>query len=511
MRISILVSVVCVLAAFGSTQAEPGFDPQDVVRQVQARRYISPGDSRGALRLGDSYVVPGRATRGLPSQPTTEGPEEPVVGDELLPGAEFLLDTSSALVPAPGSQYNADIAFDGTNYLVVWEDQRGGGYPDICGARVTPAGALLDPAGFAISQATYEQGHPAIAFDGTNFIVVWDDGRRGHVLDIYGARVTPAGAVLDPGGILIAWSSNDRRNPDVSFDGMDFLVVWEDDRAGRDSTDIYGARVTTGGSVLDTDGVVISHAARTQYTAAIGFDGTNFLVIWEDHRAGAEQADIYGARVTTAGTVLDPAGFNISQAPDAQRFPGIAFDGTNFLVTWQDVRGSFPPVVSIRGSRVTPSGVALDPGGFVIAGSGCFLPDVAFGGTSFLVVWYEVHGMTPAYYSVCGRRVTPGGAVLDSVAIAIAPEELWSQQYAVHGFDGANFLVLWEDCRNEPNEPDIYGARVTPAGTVIDTSGFVITLSARGSTLLPSAMTARTSSQSGKTTAPGTPTSTVRG
>jgi hypothetical protein len=476
-----LVWAVFVLTAFGSAQPEPGFDPQDVVRQILAQQDMSPGKAPGPSRPGDSRVVPDRENHGLPSQPKTGGPDEPAVEDKLLPGTEFLLDTNNALVPAPGSQHNADIAFDGTNYLVVWEDQRGGGYPDICGARVTPAGVVLDPAGFTISQATYEQGHPAVAFDGTNYLVVWDDGRRGHVLDIFGARVTPGGTVLDPGGILIARSSNDRRNPDVGFDGTGFLVVWEDDRAGLDSTDIYGARVTTGGMVLDTAGIVISHAVRTQYTPAIAFDGTNFLVAWQDNRTSAEQADIYGARVTPAGTVLDPAGFNVSQAPDAQWSPDIAFDGTNFLVTWQDVRGSFPPVVSIYAGRVTPSGLALDPGGFdIAAGSGGTQPAVAFDGANFFVVWYEVHGLVPAYYSVWGRRVTPGGTVLDSAAIAVAPAELWSQQFPVTGFDGANFLVLWEDCRNKPNEPDIYGTRVTPAGTVLDTGGFVISLSARG-------------------------------
>ncbi|MBN2465498.1 hypothetical protein JXD38_07745 [candidate division WOR-3 bacterium] len=479
MRLCIMVSMVCVLNAFGSAQPEPGFDPQGVVRQVRTCRDMSPGSTS---RSSGSSVVPGRENHGLPSQAITGGPEEPGVGEDMLPGAEFLLDTNNALVPAPGSQSNAAIAFDGTNYLVVWEDQRGGGYPDIVGARVTPAGVVLDPAGFTISQATYEQGHPAIAFDGTNYLVVWDDGRRGHVFDIFGARVTPAAVVLDPSGIIIARSSNDRRNPDVAFDGTDFLVVWEDDRTGLDSTDIYGARVTTGGAVLDTAGIVISHAVRTQFTPVVACDGTNCLVAWQDNRNGEDQANIYGTRVTTNGTVLDPSGKSISTRAYAQVSPDIAFDGTNYLVVWQDINtGVTPPVIGIYGGRVTQEGTVLDPAGKAIAPeSHGARPSVGFDGTNYLVAWSEEHGLAPAYYFIYGRRMSPGGTLLDSAAIAIAPQAQWSQWSPVVGFDGTDFLVLWEDCRYKRNEPDIYGARVTPDGTVLDPSGLLISLSARG-------------------------------
>ena len=109
---------------------------------------------------------------------------------------EFLIDTNVVYVPAPSSQYYPSVSFDGTNYLVVWEDYRSGSSYDIYGARVSQSGTVLDPSGIPISTATNDQWYPSVSFDGTNYLVVWQDDRSGSY-DIYGARVNPSGVVID--------------------------------------------------------------------------------------------------------------------------------------------------------------------------------------------------------------------------------------------------------------------------------------------------------------------------
>ncbi len=461
MRLCILVSVVCVLTAFGSTPPKPGFDPQAVVRQVQAGRDM-PG-----LQPGDHGRIRGR--------PASRFPEFSELGVEQFPdNGEFLLDTSSVLVAAPGNQTDPAIAFDGTNFLVVWEDCRRGSYSDICGTRVTPQGTLLDPSGFVISQAPYDQRYPALAFDGTNFLVVWDDYRRGHAYDIYGTRVTTGGAVLDAFGIIISDAMNDQQCPAVAFDGANFLVVWQDNVYDVQQQDISGARVTQGGVVLDPDGIAIAQAPNGQWYPAVGFGGTNFFVVWHDCRDSGT-AYIYATLVTPQGIVVVPDGFRISLAPGSQVLPALGFDGTNFLVTWLDIQGSFPPSLSIYGTRVTSGGTVLDPDGFAISGAGG-APAAGFDGANFLVVW-QAAGMLNS--DICGARVTPGGTVLDpgGVLISGAPDSQLSPALA---FDGANFLVVWQDDRGGGGYyTDVYGARVTPEGTVVDPQGFIITQAAR--------------------------------
>lgn len=102
--------------------------------------------------------------------------------------------------------------------------------------------------------------------------------------------------------------------------------------------------------------------------SAAAFGGAQYLVVWSDFR-GTRPA-LYGARVALDGTVLDPYGILILDNPappfwlPAEYEPaGVSFDGTNFLVV-AEVNGE------IRGARVSASGAALDPGGFLIAGAG---------------------------------------------------------------------------------------------------------------------------------------------
>jgi len=356
------------------------------------------------------------------------------------------------------------LAFDGTNYLLAWTDGRSSSF-DVYGARVSRAGTVLDPGGIAISTATSDQQPEALAFDGSNYLVVWRDRRSGTNSDIYAARVSPAGNVLDPAGIPISTAPNDQLFPTVAFDGTNSLVAWHDYRSG--SGDIYGARVSRGGTVLDPTGIPISTATGTQIYPAAAFDGTRYLVVWEDRRSGSDH--VYGARVTPGGTVVDPGGIAITMGDLNQSFPAVAFDGTNYLVAFT----TFGDTSDLQCARVSPGGSVLDPDGINITKgiNEQWSPAVAFDGTNYFVVWQDAR--TPSY-DVYGARVTPSGAILDGGGIAIARGGR-SQLAPAVAFDGSDYLVAWSELRaNEGGNYDIYGARVSPAGTVLDPAGIGI-------------------------------------
>lgn len=378
----------------------------------------------------------------------------------------FIIDTVVNYQSAPYDQQSSAIAFDGTNYLVVWEDLRNSTDYNIHGNIVNQSGTILFPSGFAMSSANQNQTDPAVAFDGTNYFVVWKDERSGNS-DIYGARINTAGVVLDTNGIPISTANSNQSEPAISFDGTNFLVVWTDYRNGS-TPDIYGARVNTSGVLIDTNGIAISTASLEQQSPAIVFNGTNYLVVWQ-HQTSLGW-DIKGARVTPSGTVLDPSGFDISYANNYQWYPAVAFDGTNCLVVWGDRRSGTRE--DIYGARVSPSGTVLDPDGFAIstyAQNGQYFPAVAFDGTNYLVVWDDYRSST---HNIYGARVTPNASVLDPNGRYISTAS-YDQLYPAIGFGGTNYFVVWDDYRTNTNF-DIYGARVNTSATVLDPNGILV-------------------------------------
>ena len=123
-----------------------------------------------------------------------------------------------------GHQTGPALAFYGPAYLVVWSDDPTT-LPDshIVGVRVNTNGTTTDLA-FPICGSGTAQGQPDVAFDGTNLLVVWAQGASDGP-DIYGTRVHPDGFPFDPCGVPISVAGHDQSAPAVVANGA-WLVVW---------------------------------------------------------------------------------------------------------------------------------------------------------------------------------------------------------------------------------------------------------------------------------------------
>jgi hypothetical protein len=79
-----------------------------------------------------------------------------------------------------------------------------------------------------VSDAVYDQTRPAVAFDGTNFLVTWQDTRdipTDTSANIYASRVTSSLEVLDSAGILVAGTREEDYVPAVAWGGSDYLIA----------------------------------------------------------------------------------------------------------------------------------------------------------------------------------------------------------------------------------------------------------------------------------------------
>ncbi len=325
----------------------------------------------------------------------------------------FLIDTNLNNEPTPPyAQYQPAVAFDGTNYLVVWLDAY------IWGARVTPTGVVLDTNQILISTTPSTDYYQplAVAFDGSNYLVVWVDIRDTANMDIYGARVTPTGVVLDPNGIRISSSPYREEQPSIAFDGTNYLVVWVYWVSFGYEGYIYGARVTPAGVVLDPNGIPISTAPVYRFHPSVAFDGTNYLVVWDDARnTGGHYCDIYGARVTPNGTVLDPGGIEISgiTSNEHDQYPTVAFGGTNYLVVWQSRRGGGSHF--LYSAVVSPNGTVIDTNHYYYDILGCE-PQITFTFPLYTVTYtYPIYNNND---DICGLHIDTVGNIIDTFYIS---------------------------------------------------------------------------------------------
>ena len=369
-----------------------------------------------------------------------------------------LLDTPPFLVTTQLNQVKAPaVAQGGDVYLVVWNDSRDReGTFDIYGVRVRASdGVLLDPLGIPIGQGVGAQTSPAVASDGSRFLVVWDDARNSTTsgLDIRGAWVRGSdGGVSDPQGFVVAAAPRDQARPRVAFGEGTYFVAWEDSRnalTSGNSVDVHGARIrASDGVILDPDGLVVSSAVRSQWHVDVAFGGGVFLVIWEDTRNVYFISNIHGARVRASdGGVLDSGSTPFISTPSvAQQAPRVAFDGTNFLTVWKTKRFSGEP--DLRGTRVRASdGGVLDAAGLVLfSGTSSFqdFPGLGFDGEHYLLAYWESVG---AVNRLEGIRFKTDGTRVDTTAILI---DTMTASYvnaappAIASWGKGRFLVAYE-------------------------------------------------------------------
>lgn len=386
-----------------------------------------------------------------------------------------VLDAGGIVLPK--SSGHADVAFDGTSFLSVFE---GATASDVLGTRFAPAGAFLDPAPFTISPGFEIQEAPRVASQNGEHLVVWaSSGGNVPPDDVSGRRVASNGTLLGSQQISFALGANDQFSPAVASDGKEFLLVWQDHRDSS-GADLYAERIVADGSVLDPLAIPLVVENAAQEEPQLTFDGTNYFSVWQDRRDG--ELDVYGARVDTTGKVLDPGGFPIASSAQSELFPAIATNGSLMFVTWSH-GGGFDP--DVHGARVTPSGKLLDPTGFVIAeGPGAqSSAAVASDGTDFLVVWS--HGTAPSYSKTPNElraaRYAKDGTLLAPSPLLVAAAVNGRRYSPRLAFGNGVYLVVWHDERNalvDSADWDIYAARVTPSGDVLDANGIRVTQAA---------------------------------
>ena len=331
---------------------------------------------------------------------------------------------------------------------------------------------LLDPNGVLLAGAKVDERHPSVATDGNTFLAVWSKGDTPSDWNIYGQRLSSAGAKLGT-TITINNEKHNAWDPSVRANSTKFYVAWQDgrNRTGNTNDDIYGTYVDGAGKVLNPKAVGACLDPYQQASVAVSISSASAFAVWADLRN--KNSDIYGTRIKPDGSPQDSSGISVAVAPTTNWSAAVATDGTDFLVVYTDNRSGKN---EIRGNRIKQSGAVLDGSGIIIGmdPKGMALrdyPSVAFVGGRYLVSWNDRRD--GVQYDIYGARVDAAtGTVLDKgggFVISKAPQD---QLRSAISAAGKGYLAVWADKRNDAG--DIYGTRIALDGTVASPGGVPI-------------------------------------
>lgn len=465
-----------------------------------------------------------------------------------------------ALGAAAGTQRNAAMARGDGISLLVFEDDRAGDR-DVSGVRLDAAGAPLDAVPFAICRAPGDQTEPKVVWNGQHWLVCfasqYDPGSGYFATRVDAVRVTPQGGVLDANPMTIAADGTGAAFAAAS-DGNGWVVAYTGYSAGN--SDIRARRVTAAGAVLDPGGVVVQPASYMLFfRLAASCAGGNYLFTWEENglrgrrftpamvpvdaapialpgsqgvvagagsqfvlawiRQNAQFAqEVVVQRLGAALVPLDPGPVPLSN-PQTTPYPSavsVAWDGAQWVVAWVQ------PVADVRACRFGSGGVVLDPGGVALPGMGTSphygptLGALAAGGAMHL--WHEarfgaaddVYGVpfTAAGQPGSEQLLSAGGEALRTPRVTAAadgylvtalgerstgsrilawrvdafgqsldaaPIEVDSAGHALlqvggSAWNGSHHLVVWADGQIG----QIRARRLRPDGTWIDPAAFAV-------------------------------------
>lgn len=439
--------------------------------------------------------------------------------------AEFTI--GRIIYRAPNIQDTPAVAYGGGVYLIAWKDKRGGSDYDIFCTRVDLNGKVLDKTGIVVSAAVRDQQNPAVAWNGSNFLVAWSDKRASDAVShIYGARVTASGQVLDPQGFAISsltsmqdscaiasngstwfvvWqqsltmntgimgvvvqangtpgtirqissSVNNQFNPSVAWNGSRYTVVWQDYRNSLTTQeDIYGNQCDASGVPIFSEDILISSAPGSNIVGApnaqtspeIASDGSGFLVVWTDARAGSVRS-IYGARLGSTGSLMDLGGIAIATGSQSQEYPAICRDTANYKVVWRSQAGASR---TCKGTRVGSDGVVQDPNGFVVYSGSISAtgPVIAAGPSNCYVAVTTLDLSNPDIY---GSQILTNGIVPNPTGTLLSASYQNQTNFGI-AWNGYIYVAVWTDKRF--GSSDVFMSRITAGGYVLDPEGIALT------------------------------------
>jgi PKD repeat protein len=253
-------------------------------------------------------------------------------------------------------------------YLVAWGRSNG-----VAMQRLSATGVKIDPAPVIVRSNHF--GSADVAAIGDTFLITTRKyGYTPQYIDAYGTRVRGSdGAVLDT---LLLGGGYVSSPPAVTTLGGRFYAAfhsnWSHDNSGAS---MVGVLVPPTGTNLTSSGLNIFSTAGGNGIFEVGLasSGDTALLAQSQELTSGVENDLLCFIIQTNGTASPM--INLTPWIGNQYRPRVAWDGSNFVLTYQDQRNRLAPGTldqldarsDIFAMRVSRTGAILDPQGFLLS------------------------------------------------------------------------------------------------------------------------------------------------
>ncbi len=218
------------------------------------------------------------------------------------------------------------IAWTGTDFGVLWNDQRDGSSFENYFVRLSLYGQPLGPE-TRITPRPYDSNSGQFAWNGSVYGIVYPDIRDGD-WELYFQTIDRLGNAVTPETRLTS-STGYSRVPTIAWDSTlaQFGVAWVDNPAGSDQ--LFFTRVAANGTKLTGDHALATLQMVSVPPASIVHSGSEFALAWNDQTVGSN--GVYFARVT-ASDALNGAPIRIGAYVASSQTPSLHWTGTDFTI-----------------------------------------------------------------------------------------------------------------------------------------------------------------------------------
>ena len=318
-------------------------------------------------------------------------------------------------------QRTGDVGNSG-EMIFGWSDTRTGDR-DIYVQKIDTTGAKLwGDTGIRATVADGRQEDPVLVSDGSGgAFLAWIDYRSDEYGDVYAQHLDSDGNLSwDPAGVPIAVNTGSQQSANMARGAAGVAYVIWDDGSLSESGDIFGTVLTTSGPLASggTDGLPVVNASGTQTNHSIETSGSEVVVVWRDTR-DTNDPDIYGQRLDVNFTGLwGENGTLVCGAASDQVYPKVApADGDRVAVSWLDNRNNIK--TDIFSQLLNADG-------------------------------------SPAWTT-------------DGIALTNLPSEQSASRVKSNGVD--RIYYVWQDFRNNPQDPDIFMQSLDFSGSPVWADG----------------------------------------